>query len=245
MDDQSNNAPFMGTENQINHAATPAAKESVDPTCPEPTPLDTPKADTLEFHPLANILPLLEGEEFDRLVEDIKQNGQRYAIILTPDKLILDGRSRYLACLEAGVEPKFEITEEPPCGWLYLVIGKNLYRPRSQFTASQRAASSAELVRATHGDTRHTLRLETVRVLTPPQVAVLFAISDRLVRDALTVMEESEELHQLVKAGEVPVKIAADVVRSSPKHVAKFIELVKAGKTPADAKREIEAAINK
>ena len=54
-----------------------------------PTPIDVPVVDTFEFHALSNIFPLLEGEEFDDLVTDIKRNGLREPIVLTPDKLIL------------------------------------------------------------------------------------------------------------------------------------------------------------
>jgi hypothetical protein len=54
-----------------------------------------------EFHPLANELPLIEGDAFDFLVEDIREHGLREPIILF-EGMILDGRNRYRACREAG-----------------------------------------------------------------------------------------------------------------------------------------------
>ena len=63
--------------------------------------------DHLEFHPLAELFPMIEGAEFGGLVEDIKANGLRQPICLHEGK-ILDGRNRYLACEAAGVQPRFE-----------------------------------------------------------------------------------------------------------------------------------------
>ena len=62
----------------------------------------------IEFHPLAEIFPLIEGREFDELVADIKAHGLRCPIILHTDGRILDGRNRYLACLDAGVAPDYD-----------------------------------------------------------------------------------------------------------------------------------------
>ena len=56
----------------------------------------------LKFHEAANIFPLMTGDDFDQLVEDIRENGLREAIALLDGK-VLDGRNRYRACLLAKV----------------------------------------------------------------------------------------------------------------------------------------------
>jgi len=59
-------------------------------------------APTLEFHPIASIFPLMEGTEFELLVEDVRDNGLRESIWLYEGK-VLDGRNRVRACAKAGV----------------------------------------------------------------------------------------------------------------------------------------------
>src|SRR5207253_1860194 len=58
----------------------------------------------LQFHPLADLFPLMEGEDFDALVADIAANGLREKIDLYQGKIV-EGRNRYLALQRLGIEP--------------------------------------------------------------------------------------------------------------------------------------------
>ena len=51
----------------------------------------------IQAHPVAAIFPMMQGDDFDELVADIREHGQREAILLHPDGTILDGRNRYQA----------------------------------------------------------------------------------------------------------------------------------------------------
>src|SRR5262245_42654747 len=72
--------------------------------------------DYFPIHPAADG-PLMEGEQFDSLVEDIRQQGLLHRIILWEDvtedeatrkQWLLDGRNRLRALIAAGIEPSDE-----------------------------------------------------------------------------------------------------------------------------------------
>lgn len=60
----------------------------------------------MEWHPLSKRYRMMTQAEYAVLLADIKANGLLEPIVLL-DGQILDGRNRYKACLEAGVEPRF------------------------------------------------------------------------------------------------------------------------------------------
>src|SRR3546814_3334876 len=52
---------------------------------------------------------LIDGDEFDQRVMDIKKNGLREPIVLNHDGTVLiDGRNRYRSCEAAGSDPVYE-----------------------------------------------------------------------------------------------------------------------------------------
>ncbi len=58
----------------------------------------------LTVHPAAEILPPMREADFQRLKDDIELHGLQEPIWLYQGR-ILDGRNRYRACVEWGIEP--------------------------------------------------------------------------------------------------------------------------------------------
>jgi ParB-like chromosome segregation protein Spo0J len=104
-----------------------------------------------EDHPIAAAFPLLEERELRDLADDIRKHGLREAVIIFEGK-ILDGRNRYRACGNAGIEARIEdFNGDDPVGF---VISKNLRR--RHLTTSQRAIAAAKLATVTWGGKRWT-----------------------------------------------------------------------------------------
>jgi hypothetical protein len=121
----------------------------------EPLKATTIDYSKLQHHELSEIFPLMEGPEFDALVEDIKLHGVRERITLLYGK-ILDGRNRYKAGLKAGVrftESHFEQPEDIKRDPLAFVISANLHR--RHLNESQRAVVASKLVTTKFGDNQY------------------------------------------------------------------------------------------
>jgi ParB-like nuclease domain len=201
-------------------------------------------AEKLMIHPLAELIPAMAADEFRELCEDIAENGLREPIVLYQQK-VLDGRHRYRACLEVGVEPTFrDYAGEEPAG---LVLSLNI--KRRNLTPSQRAAIAVEFLPALERERKDRQRqglrrgaepapLEGSRLdpriqtgtsshRTREEAGARVGVSGATVDRARRVKEQAPESFELVKAGAMTVKHADEQLRaaknpnrsSGPQHV--------------------------
>lgn len=91
-----------------------------------------------EIHPAAAVWPMMSPDELRVLAEDIKANGLRQPIALTPDGKLLAGRNRLAACEIAGVEPTTRVEDGDPFAY---VLSEN--RVRGHYSTPQLAMATA------------------------------------------------------------------------------------------------------
>ena len=153
-----------------------------------------------------NIFPLLEGSEFDELVEDIRRHGVREPVWLYEGK-ILDGRNRYRAAAVAGVPCPTRIYEgDDPVAF---VVSMNL--KRRHLDESGRAMAAAKLATMRQGARTD---LSPIGERSQAAAAELLNIGKRSVeRGKFVLSEGSPELIEAVQAGELSVSGAVEQIR--------------------------------
>jgi len=168
----------------------------------------------MEYHELANIFPLLHGAEFDRLKDDIKENGLIDPVWLCAGK-ILDGRNRYRACQDVGVECRYADYEgDDP---LAFVISKNIHR--RHLDAGQKAALTVAIKpmleeRAKQRQEATQFGAGTVVALVPQprrsreEAAEIVGVSPRTIQQVWDVADEAPDLLDKIKGGEMSAKAA-------------------------------------
>jgi N6-adenosine-specific RNA methylase IME4 len=181
----------------------------------------------LENHPIANLFPLIEGEDFSRLVADIYEHGLQEKIVLREGK-ILDGRNRYRALVSLDRFDQFRdtidfdhlaFTHGAPKDPLVWVLSKNLHR--RHLSESQRAMVAAKLATLEPGrpslwkkpadlpGSSHVEHADVSSGLTQAEAAETMHVSERSVRSARKVIEQGDdELVAAVERGEIAVSRA-------------------------------------
>lgn len=83
----------------------------------------------MKFHEVVELFPKMSEEDFNKLKEDIQENGLLEPIWLEKEGgPIIDGRHRFLACTELGIEPQFRIWEGQGDNLVTFVMSLNMRR---------------------------------------------------------------------------------------------------------------------
>lgn len=186
---------------------------------------------TGEIHPAANLFPMIEGDEFAALVDDIRTNGLIEPVWLTPDGALLDGRNRANACKQTGVELRTRVYDgDDPIGF---VVSLNIHR--RHLTTGQQALLALEVLSAYEAEAlrRKAEGGETAGRGRPKEkdgadrhqpiergpraadkAASVVGVSGRAVARAKRVQEKAPDLAEKVRSGELALDAAEKEVRA-------------------------------
>jgi len=156
-----------------------------------------------EFHPLANIFPLIEGQAYQDLMADVLKHGVREPIWLY-EGMILDGRNRYRAASAMNVP--YEAKDYEGDNAASFVISLNLHR--RHLNEAQRAMVAAKLANLSKGTNQHT------QICGPSQsdAAEMLNVSTRSVTSAKKIIEDAPiEVAKAVERGAMSVNLATQV----------------------------------
>jgi ParB-like chromosome segregation protein Spo0J len=203
-----------------------------------------------EFHPIADIFPLIPEQDISGLVSDLQKNGQINPIVLYDGK-ILDGRNRYLACKEAGIEPRFtEYTGDDAVGYS---VSLNLHR--RHLSEAQRANVAARIANMTKADsgrlggqsTEATLNLGLLDEpkISNQEAAEKLGVGVSSVEKAKKVQKEAEpEVVAAIDAGKLSINAASKVSKMDPETQREIIEQINDGVKPTEAIKKAHVAHN-
>jgi N6-adenosine-specific RNA methylase IME4 len=152
----------------------------------------------LPAHPLADLFPMLDQPDIERLADDICTFGQREPIWVLAGQ-VLDGRNRQAACLFADIEPVYKAYQgDDP---LNFVLSLNLHR--RHLTESQRAMVAAKIVDWDRGLNQATAGPANLQTR---EAARRLSISERAVAAAKRIHDNgSEALNRAIEEGRISV----------------------------------------
>jgi ParB-like chromosome segregation protein Spo0J len=200
----------------------------------------------MEFHEVANIFPQMNGEPFKLLVADIKANGLREEI-WTHEGKIIDGRNRYRACEEAGVEPRCR-TWDGNGSLVAFVVSLNLHR--RHLSESQRAMVAAKIANWKVGENQYreeggSIDLPSSPAVSNAQAAALLNVSEPSVKRAKRVRAQGvPELVEAVEKGALSVNAGAFLADAEPDEQRRLLAAgPKAVKSEANRERREESRL--
>lgn len=204
----------------------------------------------LEFHPVANLFPMMSAEEYQGLVEDIRLNGLQESI-WTHEGKIIDGRNRYKACCEAGVAPSFRVWDGKG-SLVSFVVALNL--KRRHLSSSQKAMVASDMLPLLEDEARKRQSGGQGGILlsqildqanhgkAAQHAATAIGTNRQYVADAKRITIQAPEVAEKVREGKITLPEAKALVRLPEQRRVEVMAKVESGesRTLKDAEREIK-----
>lgn len=166
----------------------------------------------IEVHPVADIFPMMSDREFLDLAADIREHGLREPVWLHRDGRIIDGRNRYLACQQNGIEPQTQTYDGTDESLVSFVLSLNLHR--RHLSETQRAMVAARIANLKPGRPAET---PSIGGVSAESAAAMLNVGTRSVERARKVQESGiPELVERVEAGSIAVSTAAVIAEIEP-----------------------------
>jgi hypothetical protein len=157
----------------------------------------------LAVHPAADCFPFIDGLAYTEFKGNIQASGQIEPLkICARTFLLLDGRNRLRACLELGIQPKYELVDiADPYGY---IIGANI--TRRHMDDRQRAAIAVELATLEKGSNRFQGKVDDEnhhlqKPLGQVEAAKALGISRNQLLHAKQIKQKDQEAHEAAKQG--------------------------------------------
>lgn len=202
-------------------------------------------ANGLRPHPIAAIFRLMDAGERADLAARIRASGLRQPIVMY-EGMILDGRNRYLAAVEAGLfaadvdyrtDPHFEFfggmgwdrAQNDPLAYVW-----DTNEGRRHDSPSQRAMNAARYANMRQGhrsdlDAAEAEPSANLREVSQAEAAEKAGVSERLVSSASAVLDHgTPELQQAVDEGRIAVSAAEQLARMDEAEQRLFASLDRA-----------------
>lgn len=194
---------------------------------------------SIKPHQAAELFPLMRADEFDGLVADIREHGQREPIVLH-DGLVLDGRNRLRACEVLGIAPRtveWDLNGKPPEAF---VISMNLHR--RHLSESQRGVIAAKMATLNHG--QHLTNSPDTEIyvseMSQPQAAEMLNVSVATLQNAKTVLNHGtpEEIAAVERGDKTVGPLSKTIRARRPPKKPRKKKLSEEGKNPERIQRQ-------
>lgn len=166
------------------------------------------------IHPYAAALPRMSTDEFEALKASIQRNGQQQHILAAKTQII-DGRHRFEACQELGIEPKILPWHGNDEEALAHVMAMNINR--RALSVGQRAILAARAAPLKKGENKSSYPKNSSgrEVLTQDEASKLFGVSPDSIQRAHYVLTHGDQvLIAQVESGNTSVNTAKELIIS-------------------------------